>query len=37
MAGFKQFEPLKAACGGETAFFRAVFNHMGIVSNLLDE
>jgi AcrR family transcriptional regulator len=31
MAGFKQFEHLKEACGGEEAFFRAVFQHMGLV------
>jgi len=30
MAGFKQFEPLKAAVGGELAFFKAVFAHMGL-------
>ena len=30
MSGFKQFEHLKDAVGGETAFFRAVFNHMGL-------
>jgi hypothetical protein len=30
MSGFKQFEHLKEAVGGETAFFRAVFNHMGL-------
>jgi AcrR family transcriptional regulator len=30
MSGFKQFEHLKDALGGETAFFRAVFNHMGL-------
>jgi AcrR family transcriptional regulator len=37
MSGFKQFEPLKEACGGETAFFRAVFNHMGLVRTALGE
>jgi AcrR family transcriptional regulator len=31
MAGFKQFEPLKEACGGEVPFLRAVFRHMGLV------
>ena len=31
MAGFKQFEHLKDACGGEVAFFRAIFQHMGLV------
>lgn len=30
MSGFKQFEHLKEAIGGETAFFRAVFNHLGL-------
>ena len=30
MSGFKQFEHLKEAVGGEIAFFRAVFNHMGL-------
>jgi AcrR family transcriptional regulator len=30
MAGFTQFEPLKEACGGEVAFFRAIFNHTGL-------
>ena len=31
MAGFKQFDHLKEACGGEVAFFRAIFQHMGLV------
>jgi len=30
MSGFKQFEHLKDALGGDVAFFRAVFNHMGL-------
>lgn len=30
MAGFKQFAHLNDACGGEVAFFRAVFQHMGL-------
>jgi AcrR family transcriptional regulator len=30
MAAFKQFEPLKAALGGEEAFLRGVFEHMGV-------
>jgi AcrR family transcriptional regulator len=30
MAGFKQFEHLKEALGGERAFLEAVFNHMGL-------
>lgn len=32
MAGFKQFDHLKDACGGEKAFFRAIFQHMGLAS-----
>ena len=31
MAGFTQFDRLKVACGGEVAFFRAIFQHMGLV------
>ena len=31
MAGFKQFDHLKELCGGERAFFKAVFQHMGLV------
>jgi AcrR family transcriptional regulator len=30
MAGFKQFEPLKTALGGELPFLRAVFAQMGL-------
>ena len=30
MAGFKQFEQLKDACGGELPFLRAVLNHLGL-------
>ena len=30
MAGFKQFQPLKDALGGEEAFLRGVFQHMGV-------
>jgi hypothetical protein len=30
MAGFREFEPLKAALGGEEAFVRAVLDHVGI-------
>jgi len=30
MAGFKQFAALKAACGGEEQFLRAIFKHMGL-------
>ena len=32
MAGFKEFEPLKEALGGEEAFVRAVLRHVGIMS-----
>jgi AcrR family transcriptional regulator len=34
MAGFKQFEHIKEACGGEVPFLRAVFRHMGLVTAL---
>jgi len=30
MAGFKEFEPLKAELGGEEAFVRAVLDHIGV-------
>jgi len=30
MAGFKQFDHLKEELGGETAFLRAIFGHMGL-------
>lgn len=30
MAGFAQFKPLKDQLGGEEAFFRGVFEHMGL-------
>jgi hypothetical protein len=30
MAGFKQFEHLKAELGGEVPFLRAIFRHMGL-------
>ena len=30
MSGFKEFQPLKAALGGEEAFARAVLSHVGI-------
>lgn len=30
MVGFREFEPLKAAMGGEEAFARAVLSHVGI-------
>jgi AcrR family transcriptional regulator len=32
MAGFKEFEPLKEALGGEEAFVRAVLKHVGIMA-----
>jgi AcrR family transcriptional regulator len=31
MASFKQFQPLKDAVGGEEAFLRGVFEHMGVL------
>jgi len=34
MAGFKQFEHLKEACGGEVPFLRAIFQHMGLASRI---
>jgi|SRR6185312_15006647 len=34
MAGFKQFDHIKQACGGEVPFLRAVFRHMGLVTHL---
>ncbi len=37
MAGFKQFEHLKEACGGEVPFLRAIFEHMGLVSRIAPE
>jgi AcrR family transcriptional regulator len=30
MAGFRQFEHLKEACGGEVPFLRAIFRHMNL-------
>jgi AcrR family transcriptional regulator len=30
MAAFKQFQPIKDALGGEEAFLRGVFEHMGV-------
>jgi hypothetical protein len=30
MAGFKQFDHLKEALGGEVPFLRAIFAHMGL-------
>jgi AcrR family transcriptional regulator len=37
MAGFKQFESLKAALGGEEAFLRGVFEHMGLFARGLND
>jgi AcrR family transcriptional regulator len=37
MAGFKQFEPIKEAMGGEEAFLRGVLRHMGGVFALFSE
>ena len=34
MIGFKQFDPLKEALGGEEAFLRAVFEHLGMFAKL---
>jgi len=34
MIGFKQFDPLKAALGGEEAFLRAVFEHLDMFARL---
>jgi AcrR family transcriptional regulator len=34
MAGFKQFEHLKEACGGEIPFLKAIFEHMGLVPHI---
>lgn len=37
MAGFKQFEPLKDALGGERAFLDAVLSHMGLFASRHDD
>lgn len=37
MAGFREFERLKKALGGEEAFFRGVFEHMGLFASGLGE
>ncbi len=34
MISFKQFEPLKEALGGEEAFLRGVFEHLGMFAKL---
>ena len=36
MIGFKQFAPLKAQLGGEEAFLRAVFEHLGMFSKIAE-
>lgn len=36
MIGFKQFAPLKALLGGEEAFLRAVFEHLGMFAKFTD-
>jgi AcrR family transcriptional regulator len=36
MRGFRQFDHLKEAVGGETEFLRAVFNHMGLFPRHLE-
>jgi AcrR family transcriptional regulator len=33
MAGFAEFEPLKAALGGEDAFLRAILDHIGVFTH----
>jgi hypothetical protein len=33
MAGFREFEPLKEALGGEDAFLRAILEHIGIFTH----
>ncbi|HEY3695798.1 TetR/AcrR family transcriptional regulator [Phenylobacterium sp.] len=35
MAAFKQFQSLKDALGGEEAFLRGVFNHMGAITRAM--
>jgi len=37
MAGFKQFQHLKDACGGEVPFLRAIFQHMGLATRLAQD
>lgn len=37
LGGFRQFDPLKEALGGEEAFFRAVFEHMGVFAKGLND
>lgn len=35
MAAFRQFQPLKDALGGDDAFLRGVFNHMGAINRAM--
>lgn len=37
IGGFRQFETLKSALGGEEAFFRGVFEHMGVFAKGLND
>ena len=37
MIGFKQFAPLKEMLGGEEAFLRAVFEHLGMFAKFSDK
>jgi hypothetical protein len=37
MIGFKQFAPLKELLGGEEAFLRAVFEHLGMFAKFTDK
>jgi len=37
MAGFRQFQHLKDACGGEIPFLRAIFRHMGLATRLTQD
>ena len=36
MVAFKQFDPIKTAMGGEDAFLRGVFEHLGIFAQRHD-
>lgn len=37
MISFKQFAPLKELLGGEEAFLRAVFEHLGMFAKVIDQ
>lgn len=37
MISFKQFAPLKDLLGGEEAFLRAVFEHLGMFAKVIDQ